>query len=150
MAQEIWEQTDGNIDAFLHAVGTGGSLLGTATTLREFNSKLQIVAVEPTESAVLSGDQPGSHKIEGIGAGSVPFFWDETLVNAIEKVSTLEAEEMARRLAREEAIFAGISSGANLVAALRVAAQLGPDATVATILVDNGLKYLSTNLIQQG
>lgn len=149
LAKEIWEQIDGDIDAFVHVVGTCGSLRGLASSLREFNSKIHVVAVEPTESAVLSGGQPGSHKIEGIGMGHVPFFWDAALVNAIEQVSTSDAEEMTRRLAREEGIFAGISSGANIIAALRVAAQLGPKATVATILVDNGLKYLSTNLYQQ-
>ncbi len=150
LAQEVWEQTGGHVDALVHVVSTCGSLRGIATYLRQYNSKLHVVAVEPVESAVLSGGQPGSHRIEGVGIGIVPFFWDPALADAIEKVSTLEAEEMSRRLAREEAIFAGTSSGANVVAALRVAAQLGPEATVVTILVDNGLKYLSTNFFQQG
>lgn len=150
LAQEVWEQTGGHVDALVHVVSTCGSLRGIATYLRQYNSKLHVVAVEPVESAVLSGGQPGSHRIEGVGIGIVPFFWDPALADAIEKVSTLEAEEMSRRLAREEGIFAGTSSGANVVAALRVAAQLGPEATVVTILVDNGLKYLSTNLFQQG
>lgn len=150
LAQEVWEQTGGHVDALVHVVSTCGSLRGIATYLRQYNSKLHVVAVEPVESAVLSGGQPGSHRIEGVGIGIVPFFWDPALADAIEKVSTLEAEGMSRRLAREEGIFAGTSSGANVVAALRVAAQLGPEATVVTILVDNGLKYLSTNLFQQG
>ena len=148
LAEEIWAQAAGRVDAFVHVVGTSGSLRGVATTLRRLNPKLQVVAVEPAESAVLSGGSPGLHRIEGVGIGQAPFLWDPTLVEGIEQVSTAESEAMARRLAREEAIFAGTSTGANAVAALRIAEKLGPKATVATIMVDSGLKYLSTDLFQ--
>lgn len=148
MAEEIWEQTDGQVDAFVQSVGTSGSLRGTAVGLRRYNPDLFVAAVEPAESPVLSGGQPGSHKIEGTGPGFIPPKWDPELVDEIFAVSTEEAMVMARRLAREEALFAGISSGANVVAALRLAERLGPDATIVTILVDTGLKYLSTELYQ--
>jgi cysteine synthase len=150
LAREVWEQTGGQVDAFVHVVGTCGSLRGTSTTLREFNPRLQVVAVEPAESQVLSGGTPGGHRIEGVGIGIVPFLWDPALADSIEAVSTAEAEETARRLAREEAIFAGTSAGANVAVALRVAARLGPEATVATLLPDTGLKYLSTELYKEG
>ena len=107
-----------------------------------------MVAVEPAESAVLSGKPSGSHKIEGIGIGFVPPLWRRDEVDEIQTVTTAEAKAMARRLAREEAIFAGTSSGANVVAALRVAEQLGPASTVATIVVDSGLRYLSTDVFR--
>ncbi len=148
LGQEIWDQTGGQVDAFVHVVGTCGSLRGVATCLRNRNPRVHVVAVEPAESPVLSGGTPGSHRIEGVGVGQIPFLWDTTLVNSIEQVSTHEAEEMARRLAQEEGIFAGTSSGANVVAAIRVAKKLGYQATVAIILVDNGLKYLSTELFK--
>ena len=148
LGQEIWSQTSGHVDAFVHVVGTCGSLRGVATSLRKLNPKVHVVVVEPSESPVLSGGAPGSHRIEGVGVGQVPFLWDPKLVNEIEQVATSEAEEMTRRLAREEGIFAGTSSGANVVAAIRVAKKFGPKATVATILVDNGLKYLSTELFK--
>ena len=144
LAEEIWEQTDGEVDAFVQSVGTSGSLRGTSVGLRRRAPKLQIVAVEPAESAVLSGGEPGAHMIEGMGPGFVPPLWEPSLVNDIIPISTEEAMEMARRLAQEEALFAGTSSGANVVAALRVAERLGPEATVLTLLVDTGLKYLST------
>ncbi|MGH9429724.1 MAG: PLP-dependent cysteine synthase family protein [Terriglobia bacterium] len=148
LGQEIWDQTSGRVDAFVHVVGTCGSLRGVASSLRQHNPKVHVVAVEPAESSVLSGGTPGSHRIEGVGIGQVPFLWDARLVDSFEKVSTQDAEEMARRLAREEGIFAGTSSGANVVAANRVAEKLGPQTTVAIILVDNGLKYLSTDLFK--
>ena len=146
MGREIWQQTEGKVDAFVHVVGTCGSLRGVATTLREYNPRVRVVAVEPSESAVLSGGPPGAHRIEGVGLGRIPTLWDPKLVNDIEKVSTSDAERMARRLAQEEGIFVGTSSGANVVTALRIAEMFGPSATVATILVDSGLKYLSTEL----
>ncbi len=102
--------------------------------------------VEPAESAVLSGGPPGAHRIEGIGIGRTPPLWEPSLVDEIVAVSTADAESMARRLAREEALFAGTSSGGNVVAALRVAQRLGPGATVVTLMVDSGLKYLSTDV----
>jgi len=114
--------------------------------LRRHNPKVRIIAVEPAESPVLSGGQPGAHKIEGIGIGYAPPLWDASLVNEIVPVSTADAEAMARRLAREEGLFAGTSSGANVIAAIRVGERLGPNTRIATLLVDSGLKYVSTNL----
>lgn len=146
MGREIWQQTHGAVDAFVHGVGTAASLLGAAETLRAKNPDIQIVAVEPRESAVLSGAPTGSHKIEGIGAGFVVPLWDPAGIDEITTVSTGEAMAMARRLAREEALFAGTSTGANLVAALKLAKRLGPDATVVTLMVDTGMKYFSTDL----
>jgi cysteine synthase A len=107
---------------------------------------MRAVAVEPAESAVLSGGTSGFHRIEGIGIGFLPPLWEPEEVDAIERVSSDDAMAMSRRLAREEGIFAGTSSGGNVVAALRVAKQLGPDATVVTIIVDSGFRYLSTSL----
>lgn len=146
LADEVWAAAGGRIDAFVHSVGTCGSLRGTATRLRALSPSIEVVAVEPSTSAVLSGGPPGAHRIEGMGTGRVVPMWDPALADAIEPVSTEEAEAMARRLAREEAIFAGTSTGANLVAALRVAARLGEAATVLAIACDTGLKYVSTEL----
>ena len=142
MAEEIWSQTGGRIDAFVQSVGTAASLRGTAEGLRRHNEGIRVVAVEPAESAVLSGGAPGAHKIDGIGAGFVVPLWRAGIADQIEPVSTEEAIEMSRRLAREEGLFAGTSTGANVVAALRLAAQLGPDATIVTIMCDTGMKYL--------
>ena len=142
MADEIWEQTGGAIDGFVQSVGTAASLRGMGEALRARSGKIRIVAVEPSESAVLSGGVPGSHKIDGIGAGFVVPLWRAGVADAIETVSTEEAVAMAFRLAREEGLFAGMSTGANVIAALRLAEQLGPHATVVTILCDTGMKYL--------
>lgn len=149
LGDDLWRGTGGNVDVFVHAVSTAHSIHGTATALRRHNASIRIVAVEPAESAVLSGGPSGAHKIEGIGIGFIPPLWRRDEVDEILKVSTEEAKAMARRLAREEAIFAGTSSGANVVAALRVAARLASDATVATIIVDSGLRYVSTELFRQ-
>ena len=149
MGEEIWDQTDGNIDAFVQSVGTAASLRGVAAALRRHNATVKIIAVEPAESAVLSGGQPGAHKIEGIGIGYAPPLWDSSVVNEIVQVSTADAEAMARRLAREEGLFAGTSSGANVIGAIRVGERLGPGASVATLLVDSGLKYLSTEVYRR-
>jgi len=146
MGEEIWEQTNGQIDAFVQSVGTCGSLRGNSTRLRVHNKALHVVAVEPAESAVLSGKASGSHKIEGTGAGFVVPLWNEKLVNEIRTVSTEEAMAMARRLTREEGIFAGTSSGGNVAVALRIAKRLGAGKTVVTVAVDSGMKYLSTAL----
>lgn len=146
MGEEIWGQTNGKIDAFVQSVGTAASLQGVTAVLRRYNPAVKIIAVEPGESAVLSGGQPGAHKIEGIGIGYAPPLWNATVVDEIFPVATAEAEAMARRLAREEGLFAGTSSGANVVAAIRVGERLGPAARVATLLVDSGLKYLSTEV----
>ncbi|MGI8514041.1 MAG: PLP-dependent cysteine synthase family protein [Acidimicrobiia bacterium] len=149
LGQEIWTQTGGRIDAFVHAVGTAHSIHGAARALRAHGAPLHVTAVEPAESAVLSGGPTGSHKIEGIGIGFMPPLWEPDQVDEIQTVTTDEAIAMARRLAREEGLFAGASSGANVVAALRVAERLGPDATVVTILCDSGLRYLSTDLYRE-
>ncbi|SMF16212.1 cysteine synthase A [Tistlia consotensis] len=146
LGEEIWRQTGGRLDAFVQATGTAASVRGTAEALHARDPKIHVVAVEPSESAVLSGGPSGVHRIEGVGAGFVVPLWDPAAVEEIVPVSTEEAKAMARRLAREEALFAGTSTGANLVAALRVAERLGPEATVVTLLCDSGIKYLSTDL----
>ena len=146
MGEEIWEQTSGQVGAFVQSVGTAGSLRGISTRLRVHDKAVHIVAVEPEESAVLSGRPSGSHKIEGTGAGFIVPLWTETLADEIQTVSTQEAMATARRLARDEGIFAGTSTGGNVAVALRVAARLGPDHTVVTVAVDSGMKYLSTAL----
>ena len=150
LGEEIWQQTGGKVHAFVHAVGTAHSLHGAARALRSHKEDLLAVAVEPDESAVLSGAESGSHNIEGIGIGFLPPLWEPEAVDEIVRVSTAEAKAMARKLAQEEGIFAGTSSGANVVAALRVSRRLGPGATVATIIVDSGLRYLSTDVYRNG
>jgi len=149
LAEEILRQMRGQIDAFVHSVGTAACSRGVATVLRRYAPRAQMVVVEPAESAVLSGGEAGPHKIEGVGIGYLPPLWEPSLADAIEPVSTEEAKAMTRRLAREEGIFAGTSSGANVVAALRVATRLGPEARVVTIMADSGLKYLHTDVFRQ-
>lgn len=144
LGEEIWAQTAGAVDAFVQSVGSSASLRGTAEALRSHKSDVQVVAVEPAESPVLSAGAPGAHKIDGIGAGFVVPLWRGEVAHRIERVSTADAIAMALRLAREEGLFAGTSTGANVVAALRIAAELGPDATVVTLMCDTGLKYLTT------
>ncbi len=144
LGEEIWEQSHGRVDAFVHTVGTAHSIHGAAEVLRRHHPGIHVVAVEPAESAVLSGQPTGAHRIEGIGIGFLPPLWDPSQVDAIDQVPSLEAQEMARRLAREEGLFAGTSTGANVVAALRVAEGLDADSTVVSIAVDSGLRYLST------
>ena len=146
LGEEIWTQTGGLVDAFVHVVGTAHSIHGVAKALRVHQPGLRVVAVEPAESAVLSGGPTGSNRIEGIGIGFIPPLWEPDQVDEIQRVSADDAMAMARRLAREEGLFGGTSSGANVLAALRVAERLGPDATVATIICDSGLRYLSTEL----
>ncbi|MGB8011086.1 MAG: cysteine synthase family protein [Terriglobales bacterium] len=143
LAEEIWLQTGGQIDGFVQSVGTAASLRGTAEGLRRHNRQIRIVAVEPAESPVLSGGQTGAHKIDGIGAGFVVPLWRQDIADQIELVSTEEAVAMVHRLAREEGLIAGTSTGCNVIAALRVAEQLGPGATIVTIMCDTGMKYLS-------
>ncbi|MBW3666208.1 MAG: cysteine synthase family protein [Actinobacteria bacterium] len=146
LGEEIWEQTDGEVDVFVHSVGTAHSIHGVAKALWGHSKDIRIVAVEPASSAVLSGGATGSHKIEGIGIGFIPPLWEPDLVDEIQTISTEEAWAMARRLAAEEGIFAGASSGANVAVALRVAERLGPNGTVVTLVVDSGLRYVSTDL----
>jgi cysteine synthase A len=143
LGQEIWDQTNGGIDAFVHCVGTSASLRGVATILKRHKPGMRIVAVEPAESAVLQGGAPGPHKIEGVGIGYLPPLWEPGLVDEIVSIASDEAKDMARRLAREEGLFAGTSTGANVVAAMRVLERLGPEARVVTLAPDSGLKYLT-------
>jgi len=144
MAEEIWTQTGGQIDGFVQSVGTAASVRGIAEGLRRHKTGIRIVAVEPAESAVLSGGPSGSHKMDGIGAGFVVPLWQPGIADQMDKVFTEQANDMAFRLAREEGLFAGSSTGANVIAALRLAEQLGPRATVVTVMCDTGMKYLKT------
>lgn len=148
LGEEIWNQTHGEVHAFVHAVSTAHSIHGTAEALRRRARGVHVAAVEPAESAVLSGGPSGAHRIEGIGIGFIPPLWRPDEVDEILTVSTDEAKAMARRLAREEGIFAGTSSGANVVAALRVAERLGPGRTVVTLIIDSGTRYLSTDVFR--
>lgn len=141
MADETWNQTAGRINGFVQSVGTAASLRGIGERLRRHNAKISLVAVEPSESPVLSGGQTGAHEIDGIGAGYVVPLWGSDVADEIELVSTEEAAAMALRLAREEGLFAGTSTGANVSAALRLAERLGPHATVVTVMCDTGMKY---------
>lgn len=149
LAEEIWTQTGGRLDAFVHCAGTAASSRGVATVLKRYDPDIRIVVVEPGESAVLSGGSAGPHKIEGVGVGFVPPLWEPSLVDEIVAVDTAEAKAMTRRLAREEGLFAGTSSGANVVVALRIAEKMGPEARIATLMCDSGLKYLSTDLYRE-
>jgi len=150
MAEEILAQTGGQVDAFVESVGTAASLRGNGEELRRRGPGIKVVAVEPAESPVLSGGRPGAHKIDGIGAGFVVPLWRAEAADGIERVSTEEAVAMAMRLAREEGIFAGTSTGANVVAALRLAERLGDHATVVTVMVDTGMKYLKNFAARMG
>lgn len=146
LGEEIWSQTQGKIDAFVQSVGTGASLRGVATFLKRHNPKIKIIAVEPEESSVLSGGKSGAHDIEGIGVGYTPPLWEPGLIDEVLSVKTADAKDMARQLARREGIFAGTSSGGNVHAAIRVAQKLGVSAKVVTLMIDSGLKYVSTDL----
>jgi cysteine synthase A len=146
LADELWDQAGGELDAFVQSVGTAQCITGVGRRLRSLRPGIHIAAVEPAESAVLGGGEPGAHKIEGVGPGFVPPVWRPETADEVLGVPTAEAMDMTRRLAREEALFAGTSSGANVVAAIEVARRLGPGRTVATLVCDSGLKYLSTEL----
>jgi len=146
LGEEIWSQTHGEVGAFVQSAGAAASSRGVATVLKRHRPNLWNVVVEPAESSVLLGGPAGAHRIEGIGIGRVPPLFEPSLVDEVLAVSTEDAERMARRLAREEALFAGTSSGGNVVAAIRAAQRLGPGATVVTLMVDSGLKYLSTDV----
>jgi cysteine synthase len=146
LGEEIWTQTEGRVAAFVQTVGTAHSLHGTSDALRRHRSDVKVVAVEPAESPVLSGGRTGAHRIEGIGLGFVVPLWRPEQVDEILQVSSDEAMVMARRLAVEEGLFAGTSTGANIVAALKVAESLPEDEVVVTLAVDSGTKYLSTEV----
>ncbi|HEX7829044.1 MAG TPA: cysteine synthase family protein [Thermoanaerobaculia bacterium] len=146
LAEEIWTQTNGEVDAFVHSVGTFASLRGVSEILKGRKASITTIAVEPGESPVLSGGQPGPHKIEGVGIGYRPPLWDASVVDEVVAVKTDDAKEMARRLARQEGLFAGTSSGANVIAAIQIAQRLGSGAKVVTLMCDSGLKYLNTDV----
>jgi cysteine synthase A len=141
-AEEIWRDTDGQVDIFVAGVGTGGTITGVGSILKERKPGVEIVAVEPAESPVLSGGEPGSHGIQGIGAGFVPAVLERGIIDRIIRVKTEDAKAMAKRLAREEGIFVGISSGAAMVAALEVA-EATHGKTMVVIFPDTGERYLS-------
>jgi cysteine synthase A len=146
-AEEVWADTDGKVDVFVAGVGTGGTITGVARALKARKPGFRAVAVEPTGSPVLSGGQPGPHKIQGIGAGFVPDVMDTELVDEIIQVTEEDAAETARRLARQEGILAGISSGANAWAALQLAARPENEGKLIVFVVcDTGERYLSTGL----
>lgn len=143
-ADEIWRDTDGKVDVFVAGVGTGGTLCGTARSLKMYKPEVKVVAVEPDKSPVISGGQPGPHKIQGIGAGFIPGNYDGSLVDEVMRISDEEAFECQRLLARKEGIFAGISSGAAFAAALKEARKKENEGkTIVAILPDTGERYLS-------
>ena len=144
LGEEIWAQTNGNVDVFIQSVGTAASLRGVSTALKRHNPRIKVIAVEPAESAFLSGGAQGAHDIEGIGYR--PPLWDERIVDEVIPVGTRNAKEMARKLAHCEGIFAGTSSGGNVHVALKIAERLGLGANIVTLAVDSGLKYVSTDL----
>ena len=145
-AEEIWEATEGKVDAFVAGVGTGGTLTGVGEVLKSRNSGLLVVAVEPAASPVLSGGRAGPHRIQGIGAGFVPKVLNTDIIDRVIQVANEDAAESARQLARKEALLVGFSAGANCFAAAQVAKELGEGKVVVTILCDTGERYLSTDL----
>lgn len=144
LGKEIWDQTGGRLDGVVQSVGTAASIRGLSETLRKYDKNIRIVGVEPKESAVLSGGQTGAHKIDGVGAGYITPLWYDGIADEIETVTTEEANEMSYRLSREEGLFCGSSTGANVIGALRLAEKLGPNATIVTLMCDTGMKYLNT------
>jgi cysteine synthase A len=142
-AQEIWSASDGKIDAFVCGVGTGGTITGVADVIKKRKASLKVIAVEPTESPIISGGQHSPHKIQGIGAGFIPKNLNTDLLDGVELVSTDEAFAMRKLLAEQEGILAGISTGASVCAALRIAKELGAGKFVVTMMHDTGERYLS-------
>lgn len=148
-ALEIWDDTDGEVDAFVAGVGTGGTITGVAQVIKQRKPSFEAVAVEPAESPVLSGGRPQPHRIQGIGPGFVPEVLAREQLDQVITVTADEAIEMARRLAREEGILCGVSSGSNVVAALRYAKQAGnQDKMIVTVICDSGARYGQTSLFE--
>jgi cysteine synthase A len=148
-AEEIWADMEGRVDAFVAGVGTGGTISGTGRRLKELNPEISIVAVQPTKSPVLTGGEPSSHGIQGIGANFIPEIYDREVVDQVISMNDEEAREKTLLLARRSGILAGISSGSNLAAAIRVAESLGPGKRVVTVLPDTGERYLSTDIFKK-
>ncbi len=148
-AEEIWEDTGGRIDAFVAGVGTSGTAMGVSRGLKRKNPEIKIFVIEPANSAVISGEEPGHHRIQGIGEGFIPELYEHSCSDGVVKVSDLEAKATACRLTRVEGIFCGYSAGANVFASLMVAEALGADETVVTLIPDTGMKYLSTELFRR-
>jgi cysteine synthase A len=148
-AEEIWEDTGGQVDAFVAGVGTSGTAMGVSVGLRERNPDIQIYAIEPTSSAVLSGEDPGYHRIQGIGEGFIPDLFCHDNCDGVIQVSDVEAKATACRLSRLEGIFSGYSAGANVFASLKLGKKLGKAKIIVTIIPDTGMKYLSTELFRR-
>jgi cysteine synthase A len=147
--EEIWEDTGGQLDAFVAGVGTSGTAMGVSVGLKEKNPNIKIYAIEPTSSAVLSGEDPGYHRIQGIGEGFIPDLFCQTNCDGIIKVSDIEAKATACRLSRLEGIFSGYSAGANVFASVKLGQKLGRGKTIVTVIPDSGMKYLSTELFRR-
>lgn len=147
-AKEIWEATEGKVDIFVAGVGTSGTAMGVSRGLKEKNPEIKIYVVEPANSAVILGESPGYHRLQGIGEGFVPDLFEYDRYDGVIKVSDNDAKAMTCRLSRLEGIFAGYSAGANVYASLEVGKELGEDKTIVTIIPDSGMKYLSTELFQ--
>jgi len=148
-AEEIWEDTDGKVDALVAGVGTGGTITGVAQVLKQRKSGFKAIAVEPEDSPVLSGGSPGKHVIQGIGAGFVPDVLEKSLLDGIVKVGNEESLEMARRLAKEEGLLCGISSGAAVAAALKYAAGEGSGSRLIVVIIPSfGERYIQTKLFE--
>ena len=148
IGRELLEQTDGSLDVYCGGVGTAGMLVGVATALREGGAQTRVIALEPATSPLLTSGKPGTHHVEGIGTGFVPPMLDSSLYTEARAIDEALARQTARRMAREEGIFAGVSSGLNVAAALQIAQEIGPGHTVVTVAVDSGLKYLAGDLYQ--
>lgn len=148
-AEEIWRDTDGKVDIFVAAVGTGGTITGVGEVLKRYNPNIQVIAVEPDTSPVLSGEPAGAHKIQGIGAGFIPQVLNTEVYNEILRITNAEAFETAREIAKKEGLLVGISAGANVAAARKIAARAeNKGKTIVTILCDTGERYLSTELYE--